>query len=1081
MYYMAWSRFSGSIQSKNALLLAAQSYVKAQSPQRAAELYQLFVRRFPQGEKHEVALVELLELYVSENQVEDATELRSHKGFGGIKNAERQQKKDFLTAHIKLMQRDTAQAVSLFSKVAKADKSPSTVGEKAVQSLAHSLYHSGKFKEATDNYEILDSKYKKLDLGGLTRWASAAAQSAQMERALTLYERILNKSIEPSKKVEIQLSKAKAYSALGNIARAVETLQLVASNDSAGAAVAVALKNIADLYYGQGLYPSAVSAYRKYLLHPQNKQRDAVLFRLGEMYRLQYKRYPAALREFETLVKEFPASSFYFPATYRIALCHEMVGDYAAASREYAFIIGSQAPVDLKTDAQSRLEYVQDFKKSSLKQALIRMSDLLQGEADKVERLFQLAQIELNDLKNVERAIELYDSLLSRFEEIPEPKKPLVILQRGIAFQKLFQKAVFENDSALASYAREKALGQFEMVVSKFAGGIAADEAAFRKMKLSNPGVSEYESFVSSFPKSKHLPELLMEIASVYQKRGKKDEAHEKAKSFYHQFIGSFPSHPLSSSARIGYARASLVTGDFDAALAQLNEIPSDDITYQPEKLFLEGTIAQKRKQYPLAEQHFSQVLSHHSFSSFALESRFQLAEVLRKTGKIFKAQHNYRLVSELSTDAQLVQKAQYGLGICALSAGEREQALALFNGLLADSSAKSLIPAIHYQLGTLFSEQKQTFVAIDHFKKSLNSGRASQPSRLLSKIAELYFVSRSYAEASTYFKNAIEKSKTTGDSLVGIVGSGKSLLLGGQRKKADPYLRLFKERYAKEHSSLEAGLIYWDGLAFLGEKQYPKAVGRFDHVLERYSSSEFADDAAYHRALSLFYGGKDDEARGAFERFFSSFPQSEFYIKSQFKIAMLLHNSEQYLRAAAVFDSISVSSTTDSDTRYRALLNAAIDYQKALSWRKSAQMYQRIEQDAPSRMRPSSLFLRIGFALYQANQFEKARSYFEKAALDPSDEERPEVLYWVASSNAKMGEFQKALTDYIKVPYLHSGEGKWGVTAELEAARIYERLGQFDKAQILYRKIVKSDGERGQFGKIAVKRLAHLSTLNAD
>ncbi|MBD3240178.1 MAG: tetratricopeptide repeat protein, partial [Chitinivibrionales bacterium] len=140
--------------------------------------------------------------------------------------------------------------------------------------------------------------------------------------------------------------------------------------------------------------------------------------------------------------------------------------------------------------------------------------------------------------------------------------------------------------------------------------------------------------------------------------------------------------------------------------------------------------------------------------------------------------------------------------------------------------------------------------------------------------------------------------------------------------------------------------------------------------------------------------------------------------------------------------------------------------------------MYRRILREFPDQVPESAAHLKIGFCLVQASRFEEAIKHFEEANRNPASEEKPEILYWLGLCYAKTGEYQKALTEFLKVPYLYSGEGKWGVTAELEAARIYERRGEYERAKSLYRKIVRSDGETGQFGRAANKRLKQLSNL---
>jgi tetratricopeptide (TPR) repeat protein len=196
------------------------------------------------------------------------------------------------------------------------------------------------------------------------------------------------------------------------------------------------------------------------------------------------------------------------------------------------------------------------------------------------------------------------------------------------------------------------------------------------------------------------------------------------------------------------------------------------------------------------------------------------------------------------------------------------------------------------------------------------------------------------------------------------------------------------------------------------------------------------------------------------------------------FKVAMILHEREEFVQAADHFARVVEHGKTDAQTRYRAAYNAAVAYQKVTAWLDAAKMYTVVLGDTTGRLSSSSIHLKIGFCLVQASHIEEALGHFEAASQNPSAEEKPEILYWVGTCHAKLGEYQKAITEYLKVPYLYSGMGKWGVTAEFEAARLYERQGEYEKAVSLYRKIVRSDGEQGRFGRQAQRRIQRLATL---
>jgi tetratricopeptide (TPR) repeat protein len=107
----------------------------------------------------------------------------------------------------------------------------------------------------------------------------------------------------------------------------------------------------------------------------------------------------------------------------------------------------------------------------------------------------------------------------------------------------------------------------------------------------------------------------------------------------------------------------------------------------------------------------------------------------------------------------------------------------------------------------------------------------------------------------------------------------------------------------------------------------------------------------------------------------------------------------------------------------------------------------------------------------------EDALAHLKKAIVNPKKEEEAEISYWLAACYAKQGDDQKAIAEYLKVPYLYTGGEKWGITSEFEAARLYEHLGEFNKAATLYRKIIRSDGDQGRFGRKALAQLEHINS----
>ena len=50
--------------------------------------------------------------------------------------------------------------------------------------------------------------------------------------------------------------------------------------------------------------------------------------------------------------------------------------------------------------------------------------------------------------------------------------------------------------------------------------------------------------------------------------------------------------------------------------------------------------------------------------------------------------------------------------------------------------------------------------------------------------------------------------------------------------------------------------------------------------------------------------------------------------------------------------------------------------------------------------------------------------------------ESRARAFYWMGTSYERLGDYQSAVVEYLKVPYLATGGGMWIVTAQLKAHR---------------------------------------------
>ena len=117
----------------------------------------------------------------------------------------------------------------------------------------------------------------------------------------------------------------------------------------------------------------------------------------------------------------------------------------------------------------------------------------------------------------------------------------------------------------------------------------------------------------------------------------------------------------------------------------------------------------------------------------------------------------------------------------------------------------------------------------------------------------------------------------------------------------------------------------------------------------------------------------------------------------------------------------------------------------------------------------------KLAFAHFQTGDFGEAAELLN-IVLDTGDRTlRAEVQYWLGESLYKLGNYRKAVTEFLKVPYLYPDIGMWGPTAEFRAAQTYARKGDHAEARKLFEKIQSEQGTMSRWGEAATRELERL------
>ncbi len=249
------------------------------------------------------------------------------------------------------------------------------------------------------------------------------------------------------------------------------------------------------------------------------------------------------------------------------------------------------------------------------------------------------------------------------------------------------------------------------------------------------------------------------------------------------------------------------------------------------------------------------------------------------------------------------------------------------------------------------------------------------------------------------------------------------------------------------------------------------KAVYFYKMAVENYPEAKGVDRAYYF----LFETLKNPPIE-YLEKIVKTFPESEYYALSCYKLGLIYFKNKEYSKAIRYFENV----LEHRDSNIEKLLFAVyyylgVCYEQTGQTQKAISSYLEYFKNLPPDFKQTDEQIRIALFLQKNGKYNEALKEYLRILPGLKDEDsKAEVTFYIAECYQGLDDLNKALENYLAVTYLHTKELMWSTTARFNAAKICEKLGYYDDAIKLYRKIAQSYKGKVQ-GKFAEKKLIEL------
>jgi TolA-binding protein len=1108
-----------------ALLEAGRNFLRIGDPERAIGVLSAIIHDYPQS-KHLAAARYVLGLCLKDQgRLEEAlSQLEQATSVG----ARFDQKADALRiiGRIYLIQGDVGRAEAMFQRLNEVFRDRAVTAQFAVE-LGHSLSEKGRFEEASQLFEraiALPASADSTRAAARLGWAHADHRAGKEASAVFHYRTFLSEYPSDRRGAEAISGLTDALLSLGDESDALSVSRELFQTYPGSEHTLSTLRRLGDFYAQKEDPLRAVSYYRRFLSSRENLktvekptrigrespthplthaphrgtvggEEEGVQFALAEVYEKLRWHDQAAVVYRDILVAQSHESD---RAQFALARGLEKEGRTEAAARAYRSVVERFPESYYAPESAVKMELLRDFMSPDYSAATERLSriisEVLAKGAPEGETLYELGLVQYEALNGFQEATRLFSASLAATDTMRAPDAIFMLAQ---SHGRLARRSALTGDSSKAAMYREQQAEAYRKLIAKTPKSATAAAAALflieESFSKSEPDFERYagmlrayEQFIGDYPTSDRMDFVLLRIGDAYRGLARTDSsAVHRAISWYEKLPRQFPDSPYRDDACFGrgmvYKEAGALSEAEAAFQTLLSDYPHSDRTAQAHLRLGENYM--ERGAFDQAVAAFeaysdcglriadcglphSPITSHQSPITSPDSIRALMAEAFYRKGSFSKAIPLYE--QQLRTAGDEDRKAAILLRLVEMyeRVGEPERAIERATQCIAryPESAASV---------SCLLARADLFRRTEHPEEALSDYRALASSRFASKAsksrADLLFALERYEEASKAYESLLGSSPEDADA----AGTHVLCLFRlGRSREATQAVRSFRKRFGDARNWL-ARLELEQGKRLLGRKEFEAAQASFEKQLNAFGDTEYADDARYYLGLVHFQQKRMEEALQVFSDFLTAFPKSPFLPEVTMKLGTIYYLSGHFASAIDYYKTVSKSA--DSGLEVDALFNMVLSYERLGRYDAAIEIAETLIRRFPENDVIPRVKMKKGISLMKLGNYEKAIAVFQKNMPGADAETKAALRFYIGQCRAMSGNYEQAVIEYLKVAYLHRSQAMWAVTAEYEAAKVYEKLNRLSEAEKLYQRIIARYGPESEWAQAAEKRLKTL------
>jgi TolA-binding protein len=781
-----------------------------------------------------------------------------------------------------------------------------------------------------------------------------------------------------------------------------------------------------------------------------------VLYRMGSLAETHAKDDRRAAALYESVVNRFSRSPLVADAHYSAARCYDHLHEYDRALTTYRDALRLYPASQQRFDGRSRVRMIETFedknKDAGLEKLAMLVGDVV-SEKDRAGLAFRLGDIYFHDLKNYDAAVAQFQNAIAAGGAEPQLTQAYYLRARSLEY--LCWKQPQRKQEAVDAYT----------AFAQHASGDTRCEEAALSLFLLNTGTLQearnaYASSVALCPSKSRHDTILLHIGRLQLKA----DSVAGASTTFAELIRLFPQSPSAEEARFQLCKLLFASGQSDSAdhegVRFVNDYPRGEWT--PTVLYALAELAVKQRQPQHGIEFLQRIQSDFFYTDDAPQARRLLADAYLAGGQHAEAiaayhelieQQRNQIGGSEDPDPSLL----LGLGKAYANQGDHTSARKYLLELLAQERTGERAAEAYTALGTIARAEKSTELATSYFRQA---SAASPTTAAGSDVAALLFENRQYADAIKQYQLLTQASPDPAQRKLYESRIVVSLLRSDQFARAEQEIARFREAFLEEDEDL-ALFELEKGEYLFRQKDYVRALRSLETVISKFEKSSSTPEAMYWIGKVYEATSRPQEAISQLTSVVEQYPQSSIVQRAHLTLGNISYQLERWDGAIKHYRLLVDSVATDPALLPYAMSNLIETYETAGAndaalalTRKYLDLYPNAEDSFDKRIKIGILYQRLGY-------YDQSVLHLQSLLDEAGSDLEGEIRYYLAEANYAKGDYQQAILDFLKVPYLVTKKGKidWTANALYMSGQAYEKMGRHEQALTMYKQILERSG----------------------